>query len=69
MLTTLLDRPAPILDDATRREFLAGLAAAGLLAGCGSAEPPTPAAPSNGAFPVRIEHTYGTTKVPPSRPG
>lgn len=39
MPTTLLDRPGPylppIVGDATRRQFLAGLGAAGLLAACG----------------------------------
>ncbi len=50
MPTTLLDRPVlhrpAIVGDASRRQFLAGLAAAGLLAACGSrddgAVTPTP---------------------------
>ncbi|MBA2694350.1 MAG: hypothetical protein H0U62_00520 [Actinobacteria bacterium] len=37
MATALLDRPVPIHDDATRRQFLIGGASlAALLAGCGS---------------------------------
>ena len=47
MSTAVLDAPPSVHDDATRREFLAGLAAAGLLAGCGrekAAAPPPPTA-------------------------
>ncbi|MGQ0679386.1 MAG: ABC transporter substrate-binding protein [Actinomycetota bacterium] len=36
MTISVVDRPAPdVLDDLTRREFISGLAAAGLLAACG----------------------------------
>ncbi len=62
-MTLLLDRvphPVPeVHDDATRREFIVGGVATGLLvvAGCGSADDQTDAAPpptteGNGAFPV-----------------
>lgn len=50
MTHALLDKPAaePLLDDATRRQFLAGLAAAGLLVGCGDERAPGPlSAPSS----------------------
>ncbi len=64
MTTTLLTLPVPaVRDDATRREFLAGLAAAGSLAACrGSgtgdeASNPSPAQRT-------IDHLGGTTEVP-----
>lgn len=64
MTVALLDKPAPI-DDATRRQFLAGgLSVAALLAGCGRSDP-TPATPAAGdGFPVAIEHKYGATTIP-----
>jgi len=60
-----------VVDDTTRREFILGGVAAGLLiaSGCGSngededaASPSTTAAPAD--FPVTIEHTFGTTNIP-----
>lgn len=60
-MPTLL--PPAIVDDATRREFLAGLAAAGLLAACGdggSDAQTTPPGPSRRT----IEHPGGTSEVP-----
>ena len=52
----------PIVDDATRREFLVGGAAlAALLAGCGA-----PAAPPPAATPRTVAHRYGETTVPAS---
>lgn len=65
-MTLLLDRPAPI-DDATRRQFLIGGASlAALLAGCGRTDRDNSAAApgGDGAFPVRIDHLYGTTVIP-----
>ncbi len=75
MTTTLLDRPGPpvlqIDDDITRRRFVTGGLAAGLLtlAGCGRADKDNQVAPTattgpRGAFPVTIEHRYGSTTVP-----
>lgn len=51
----------PDVTDATRREFLALLGAAGLLAGCGGAAE-EPAAPAT----RRFAHAAGTTDVPTS---
>ena len=49
------------------RPALAALAAATLLAGCGSADEPAAEAaegsPSSGAFPVSVEHTFGSTTI------
>lgn len=59
LLTASELAPYPI-EDATRREFLAGLAAAGLLAGCGTNTTPVPTAPSTRP----VEHLAGTTEVP-----
>ncbi len=70
MTTPLLDRPrtvVPDLDgDVTRRGFLTGAGATLLLAGCGADQIVAPeAAPSgDGAFPVRIEHLFGTAEIP-----
>jgi len=75
MTTTLLDRPGPpvlqIDDEITRRRFVTGGLAAGLLtlAGCGRADKDNQVAPTattgpRGAFPVTIEHRYGSTTVP-----
>ncbi len=72
MTTDLLTRPdarlwtpenLEILDDVTRREFLAGLAAAGLLAGCGTGGP---AGPDTGAAAGtrRIDTPLGPVEVP-----
>lgn len=65
--TALLDRPTtvPVTDDATRREFIVGGLAVGLLAACGqgsndgdtSNEPDSPATRT-------VTHFAGTTEVP-----
>ena len=60
MPVTLLD--APVIDDATRRGFLTGAAAAALLAGCGRG--PAWAAPADGGFPVTVDHRFGSTAIP-----
>ncbi len=71
MTTTLLDRPSPIHDDATRRQFLIGGASmAALLAGCATSTVPAADDRSgDGRFPVTIEHRFGSTTIPaaPSR--
>ncbi len=66
MTITLLDRLAPIHDDATRRQFLIGsLSLAALLAACGSDdETPAWSGSGDGRFPVTIDHRYGTTEIP-----
>jgi len=65
MTITLLDRPAPIHDDATRRRFLiGGTSLAALLAGCGdTATPPPATGADSGPFPVTIEHQFGSTEI------
>src|SRR5688500_8186924 len=50
------------------RPALAALAATTLLAGCGSADEPSAAAAEGsssdaGAFPVSVEHTFGSTTI------
>ncbi|MGH8908251.1 MAG: hypothetical protein ACRD0K_17515 [Egibacteraceae bacterium] len=63
MTTMLRYRPAPIVDDATRRELLVGgLSLAALLAARGT-QPAAGAEPEDGAFPVTIEHKYGSTEI------
>lgn len=65
MTTGLLTRPAPH-DDATRREFLAGLAAAGLLAACGQGDR-GPAASSDSTTSggtITVQNQFGTFEVP-----
>lgn len=75
-MTLLLDRlrtsQPDVDDDITRREFILGGVAAGLLvsAGCGSddsesndAASPSTAA-SGSAFPVVLAHKYGSTTIP-----
>ncbi|MGQ0773133.1 MAG: iron-siderophore ABC transporter substrate-binding protein [Pseudonocardiales bacterium] len=66
MPIALLNRPAPIDDDATRRQFLIGGASlAALLAGCGTSAPAPGAAPDRGGgFPVTIDHQFGSTTIP-----
>jgi len=61
--------PTPdVVDDATRREFLTGAAAALLLAACGADERTDSASPTTteggGAFPVTIDHKFGSTEIP-----
>lgn len=65
MTITLLERPAPIHDDATRRQFLiGGLSLAALLAACGSDEDtPASSGSGDGRFPVTIEHRFGSTEI------
>lgn len=73
-MTMLLERLGPVVPpihgDATRREFIVSGVAAGLLvvAGCGSEDDVDSASPSTtasgGAFPVTIEHKYGSTTIP-----
>lgn len=60
----------PIADpvvDTTRREFITGVGAVALaaafLAACGSEDEPDPTAEASGAFPVTIEHEFGSTTV------
>ncbi|MGH8931794.1 MAG: iron-siderophore ABC transporter substrate-binding protein [Egibacteraceae bacterium] len=61
MTTTLLLDP---VDELTRRELLVGgLSLAALLAARG-AQPAAGAEPEGGAFPVTIEHKFGSTEVP-----
>lgn len=68
MTTDLLDRPAPyvpaIVDDATRRQFLAGIAAAGLLAACGSNEEAGTSQGADAPATRSVDHALGTTEVP-----
>ncbi|MGH3982907.1 MAG: iron-siderophore ABC transporter substrate-binding protein [Pseudonocardiaceae bacterium] len=67
MTITLLGRPAPIHDEATRRQFLIGGASlAALLAGCGApdAEAPPPSSSDDGRFPRIVAHKYGSTEIP-----
>lgn len=71
-MTLTLDRPldlAPgIVDDATRRQFIAGGLAAGalLVTGCGESgsSAQAPAGSTDDDFPVTITHKYGTTTIP-----
>lgn len=70
-MTLTMDRPldlAPgIVDDATRRQFIAGGLTAGalLVTGCGEAGSSAQApAGSTDDFPVTITHKYGTTTIP-----
>ena len=70
MPTPLLDPPVipviPVIDEATRRQFLGMFAAAGLLSACGGAE--TTADEASGRT-RPFDHAMGTTDVPvsPSR--
>ncbi len=66
MTLALLDRPAPPVDAATRREFLiGGLSLAALLVACGNGdEASAPSDSGDGRFPVTIEHKYGSTVIP-----
>lgn len=67
MISAVLDRSTPPVDDATRREFLIGGALlAALIAGCSSQPDGTlePSGSSDGRFPVTINHKHGTTVIP-----
>lgn len=57
------------VDDATRRQFLAGLLATGVLIGCGDDGDDRPAPGAAPGFPRSIRHAGGTTtfQAPPSR--
>lgn len=62
-----MSRPAPRPRTSARRTLITVLAAAALTAGCAAAPdtPAEPAAPAPGsAFPVTVEHAYGTTEIP-----
>lgn len=65
MTTDLLDRPLPLLpevvDDATRRQFLAGLVAVGVLAACGD---DSAAGPENDEATRTVTHALGDAEVP-----
>lgn len=62
-MTVLLSSPP--ITDATRRQFIGGAALATLLAGCSSADPAAPGDPAgDGAFPLTVDHVFGTTTVP-----
>jgi iron complex transport system substrate-binding protein len=64
MTLALLDRPTPIRDEATRRQFLIGGASlAALLAGCSTAAPASGAPATSAGFPVTIRHKYGSTEI------
>src|SRR5687767_11672039 len=66
-VTRTLDRPLkdPILNDLTRREFVTGMLAAGLLAACGRGGPGESPSPSS----VRkVDNEFGSTEVP-TNPG
>lgn len=58
-MTALLTRP-PVVDHATRRQFLTALAAAGFLTGCGA---PRQAAPAPSAT-RSVTHEFGTFDIP-----
>ncbi len=50
----------------TRRQFIKGVGAvalAGLLAACGSEKDPEPTAEASDAFPVTIDHEFGSTTI------
>lgn len=65
MPIALLDRPAPIDDDATRREFLlGGLSLAALLTGCAGSTTEAPPAPGSAAFPLTLVGKEGTATIP-----
>lgn len=50
----------PVVDDATCRQFLAALAAAGLLSACGEGSSPSAAPPATRQF----THAFGTSTIP-----
>ncbi len=70
MGTVVRDRPAPMRDDATRRQFLIGGAAlTALLAGCGSDDGSSPDAPAgDGRFPRTLAGKEGAATIP-TQPG
>ncbi|MGI9003084.1 MAG: ABC transporter substrate-binding protein [Pseudonocardia sp.] len=61
-----IDALDAVHDDCTRRRFLTGAAAAGLLTGCSSSpsSPSTTDAAQGAGFPVMIEHRFGVTTIP-----
>jgi iron complex transport system substrate-binding protein len=68
MTTNLLDRPTlmpDVLDDLTRREFITGLAAAGLLAACGGGNRGTDASPAD-TMTTWDRGPFGPVQVPKS---
>ncbi|MGQ0679384.1 MAG: twin-arginine translocation signal domain-containing protein, partial [Actinomycetota bacterium] len=64
MTNQLLTRPAlpEVLDDLTRREFITGLTAAGLLAACGGDR--RDGAPPPEADTITVTNKFGTFKIP-----
>jgi len=65
MTITLLDRPAPILDDASRRQFLIGGATlAALLVGCADSSTDAPPTADSGDFPLTLVGKEGTANIP-----
>lgn len=63
-MTLLLDRPEPVLDDATRRQFVDGVFALGLLAACADdGTDKVTATPSPATQAVTIEHAAGSTRL------
>lgn len=70
MTTSLLAPPVdPTVEAATRRQFLTGLTAAGLLAGCGSPATRDVDEATASGFPRTIRHAGGDTELttPPTR--
>lgn len=63
MTLALLDRPGPFADT-SRRRFLTGVAAAGLLTGCGTASPTAATGSTAPGFPRTVRHEAGDTVVP-----
>lgn len=63
MPTALLTRPvpAPLRADTSRRGFLAGIAAAGLLAGCGTPASGSAAGAAVAGYPRTVRHEAGET--------
>lgn len=62
-MPAVLDPPAPVvLDDLRRREFLAGVLAAGLLAGCGD-DATDDGSGDDDAFPATVAHSFGRTTI------
>lgn len=59
MTTTLLDRPAPVVDDVSRRRLLLGGLSVAALTACAAPAAPAPPAPA-----ASIRHRFGTTDLP-----
>ncbi|MGH3915748.1 MAG: iron-siderophore ABC transporter substrate-binding protein [Pseudonocardiaceae bacterium] len=64
MTVMLLDRPIPITDDASRRQFLIGGATlAALLAGCAGSTTETPSSTGTADFPLTLVGKEGTATI------